>query len=391
MTHSTRLLSRSFALICLANLLAGLSGMMFIQLPRLFKQLGATEANIGLIYSVAALAAVASRPLVGKLLDRQGRRLVLIGTALARCLVVITFVSVDAVDGWAVGLRVIHAVVEGISFATLTTLAADWVPANQRTRGLMLFGISGMSTIAFGAQVSDSIRSHLGFEALFLAAFGLAAASLVASLGIQDHPRLVEEQPSRSVRATLGDAGLWPLWLVAIAFSVAIESHFLFLPTFVDSAGVGSVGLFYAWYAGTAIMLRLVLGWVPDRLGLDRTLVAALGAVSVSLFLVGWASTTSALLAAAVLGGIGHGFTFPILYSLVVTRAETAERGTALSIYTALFDLGPVIGGPLLGGTIRLFGYTSMFRLAGGVAMLGLLAHVRLRRARVAADVLRTS
>ena len=331
---------------------------------------------------------MASRPLVGKLLDRRGRRLVVIGTALARCLVVIAFVTVEAVDSWAVGLRMVQAVVEGISFAALTTLAADWVPANQRTRGLMLFGISGMSTIAFGGQASDAIRSHFGFDALFLTAFGLAVGSLAVSLAIQDHPRMMgaDEQPSRSVRGTLGDPGLWPLWLVAIAFSIAIESHFLFLPTFVDVRGVGSVGLFYAWYAGTAIMLRLVLGWVPDRLGLDRMLVAALGAVSISLFLVGRANTTTELLAAAVLGGIGHGFTFPILYSLVVTRAEPAERGTALSIYTALFDLGPVIGGPLLGGTIRALGYTSMFRLAGAVAALGLLAHLQLRKAQVAVD-----
>lgn len=56
MTHNPRLFSRPFVLTCLANLMAGLSAMMFIQLPRLFKQLGASEANIGLIYSVAALA-----------------------------------------------------------------------------------------------------------------------------------------------------------------------------------------------------------------------------------------------------------------------------------------------------------------------------------------------
>jgi predicted MFS family arabinose efflux permease len=64
-------------------------------------------------------------------------------------------------------------------------------------------------------------------------------------------------------------------------------------------------------------------------------------------------------------------FTFPILSSLVVARAPPSERGTALASFTALFDLGLLVGGPLLGLVLELSDYATMFTVAGLVAAGG--------------------
>ncbi|MFQ5418234.1 MAG: MFS transporter [Myxococcota bacterium] len=50
-----------------------------------------------------------------------------------------------------------------------------------------------------------------------------------------------------------------------------------------------------------------------------------------------------------------------------MSRAREADRGTAMAIYTALFDLGVLVGGPLLGAIVDLFGYTVMFLTAAGI------------------------
>ncbi len=62
-----------------------------------------------------------------------------------------------------------------------------------------------------------------------------------------------------------------------------------------------------------------------------------------------------------MLCGLGHGFVFPILFGMVVGRAREVERGAAMSIFTALFDVGVLIGGPVLGLVIRLAGYPAMY------------------------------
>ncbi len=77
------------------------------------------------------------------------------------------------------------------------------------------------------------------------------------------------------------------------------------------------------------------------------------------------------MLLAGVLCGIGHGFTFPILFGIVVTRASEADRGSAMAVYTALFDVGVVIGGPAFGLLIRVGGFAAMFTGAALTVSLG--------------------
>jgi predicted MFS family arabinose efflux permease len=136
---------------------------------------------------------------------------------------------------------------------------------------------------------------------------------------------------------------------------------FTFLKTFVMKTGIGSVGGFFSAYAGVALALRIFFGWVPDRVGAKRVLFPALIALAVGFLALALAHDDRDVLLAGALCGAGHGYTFPLLFTMVVNRARDADRGTAMSIYTALFDLGVLLGGPLLGGLIDRFGYTTMF------------------------------
>jgi MFS family permease len=73
------------------------------------------------------------------------------------------------------------------------------------------------------------------------------------------------------------------------------------------------------------------------------------------------ADTATDLAVAGVLCGIGHGYTFPILFGLVVTRAPEANRGMTMAVYTALFDIGVLVGGPTLGWIIESAGFSIMY------------------------------
>ena len=63
-----------------------------------------------------------------------------------------------------------------------------------------------------------------------------------------------------------------------------------------DEAGLvmGVMSLiFFAMYAGTAIALRLFLGWLPDRIGQRRVLLPALLILAVGFFVLANASTAA--------------------------------------------------------------------------------------------------
>jgi MFS family permease len=179
------------------------------------------------------------------------------------------------------------------------------------------------------------------------------------------------EEPARGFKAALAQRDLVSLWWITTIFSVALAAVFIFVKTFVMATGVGTVGGFFTAYTFVAIFLRVFLGWVPDKVGPKRLLFPALVTLALGFVIMALAESGRDVLIAGVLCGAGHGYIFPILFGLTVTRARAVERGSAMAIYTALFDVGILIGGPLLGLVIELGGYGAMYGAAAMIVLAG--------------------
>jgi MFS family permease len=133
----------------------------------------------------------------------------------------------------------------------------------------------------------------------------------------------------------------------------------------VDDTGLGSVGLFFSMYVAVAIAERVFLGWLPDRAGKKRVLYPSIGALVAGFLVLAGASSWVGVAIAGALCGAGHGFIFPILSTLLVDRAPETDRGSALSFFTAMLDVGTLIGGPILGVIIDSAGWGPMYVTAG--------------------------
>ena len=57
-----------------------------------------------------------------------------------------------------------------------------------------------------------------------------------------------------------------------------------------------------------------------------------------------------------------------------MSRTPEANRGSTLALFTALFDLGVLIGGPSFGLVIERFGFAAMYALGGIGLALGTVA-----------------
>src|SRR5688572_7087133 len=232
-----------------------------------------------------------------------------------------------------------------------------------------------MLPISIGGWLGGWLLPARGFSVLFGPATALAAGSFGLALAMREAPRpSFPRSGSVGTRAALVQRELGPLWLLGAVFSIVLTAFFVFIKRFVDETGIGSVGSFFSAYTGAALTLRIFFGWLPDRIGQKRVLGPALAALTLGFVVMAGAETQQALLIAGVLCGIGHGFTFPILFALVVSRTPESNRGSTLALFTALFDLGVLIGGPSFGFVIERFGFAAMYA-AGGVGLgLGTLA-----------------
>lgn len=371
-----RLLTRPFVLAWLANMAQGMAFTMFLHFPGFLQSLGADEVQIGLIVGLTAVASIAVRPSVGRAMDQRGRRPVILFGNIVNVAVLALYLTVGQLGIWLYAVRIIHGFAEALLFTALFTYGADQVPASRRTEGIALFGISGMLPIALGGVLGDVVLARWDFDVFFIVVLGFGILSLLLSIPLPES-RLIGrpgEKPQRFL-ASVTQKNLLPLWWITLVFSLALTAYFTFLKTFVIDTGIGSVGLFFSTYAATAIGLRLFAAWLPDRVGAKRVLYPALASMVLGFVVLAAAAGAGAIAVAGVLCGAGHGYAFPIVMGLVVSRAADADRGSAMAIFTGLFDVGALLGGPAFGAIIRFGSYSTMFLSAAAWTLIGGLAY----------------
>jgi MFS family permease len=134
-----------------------LAGSLFVHLPGFLQGLGAGEAHIGRLMAAQALGAILAWPFIGRARDTRGRRVVILAGVSLFVTVVGLYLSIDALGPRVYGIRLLDGVAQAATmwYTALFTHAADVVPAERRTEGLAIFGVSGLVPIGLGAQSGD--------------------------------------------------------------------------------------------------------------------------------------------------------------------------------------------------------------------------------------------
>jgi MFS family permease len=370
--------TRPFLLAWVANFLHSTGFHAFLHWPGWLDQRGETEVVIGLLVAAMSVAAITARPFVGRMMDTRGRRVVMLVGGAIHVLATLLYLALDLVvdPSWMaiVGVRVVHGIAQAAMFSVLFTFAADIVPANRRAEGIALYGISGMIPMAVGVLLGEWVIVDGDYSRVFQLAGACALAGLVVTALL---PETRSGAPGRSFFAAARAPELRPLWFVGTSFAMGLAAYFVFLKTYlIEAPQLGSMTLFFTTYAVAAVLLRLLFGWVPERFGLIRVLVPSLLIGGAGLILIALATGPVHLLIAAFACGVGHGFAFPIISALVVMRAGPDERGSAIALFTALFDLGVLFGGPVFGVSARYADYPTTFALAGGLCLVATVVFV---------------
>lgn len=366
-----RLLTLPFALAFAANLFQGLALHGYLHLPRFLEGLGADEAMVGTIFGTLSGAAIFIRPFAGRVMDGQGRRPVILAGGVIHVVACALYLTVDEIGPWVFVVRGLQGFASGALFSSLFTYAADIVPASRRTEGIGLFGVSGMLPMALGGLLGDLVLSLGTFRDLFLVSVAISTFALLLSLPLREPDR--HSVGGRGFFAAAGQRDLMPIWFVGSMFAMALSGIFSQLANYVSHEDVGTVGVFFSAYSGSAIVLRVFFGWVPDRVGRWRVLGPSLLAMGLAMGLLATAHDWVALVASGIVAGLGHGYAFPILSAVVVERANPADRGSAVSLFTAVFDLGIVVGSPALGAVVEATDYRTMYAVAATLPVIGLI------------------
>jgi MFS family permease len=137
------------------------------------------------------------------------------------------------------------------------------------------------------------------------------------------------------------------------------------------------VGTIRTTYTGGMALFQLPAGFLAERLGERRVLVAGTAVTALGFLVASWAGGMAGLLAVLLVAGLGSGVQHPLSSALVSKAYETGARRTALGTYNFSGDLGKVavpaaiaVGAGALGWRVASAAYGAL----GLVAALALLA-----------------
>ena len=382
---SDRLLTRPFLHVTAAAFVFFLYvGVLVPIVPTYVEdELRGGELGVGLAIAAFAGAAIAARPLIGRLIDRYGRRTVIAGGATLAAISGSLYGFVDSIPVLLV-LRGLTGIGEAALFVGAATLIAELSPGHRRAEAASYFSVALYAGLGIGPIIGEGVIERTSFEVAFLTAAGFAALAAAMSLSLPkwvatasgDDDDLAATAPgaapmptgvtSRRSGAFLHPVALGP-GLVLACGSAAFAVFSAFLPEYSRQLGLSGSGALFAVYSVVCLGVRLVGARLPERLGPRTSGTTTFCVLGAALLLLAAVPQVWALWVAAALVGVAMAFLYPSLMALTVNRAPLAERARAISSFTMFFEIGTAAGALALGAVADVLGKRVGF--AGAVLL----------------------
>lgn len=355
--------------VWLATLLGFLAiGAVLPVLPRYVKgPVGGGDVAVGIVVGAFAISAVVGRPIAGRLADLHGRKPVV----LAGLLLMAASAALLLVPGgvpWLVFARLVVGVGDGWLFTAAVTWVIDLAPEDRRGQTIGLFGIAVWGGLSVGSVIGQAVYSAGSYEAVWLVAAGLPLAGAALAMRLRDPhvPAPAASQP----RFRLPRPAIAPGLALALA-NIGFGTMAGFVVLLLDDRGIAHSSTAFTAFAAAVVFTRLFAGRVPDRFGAAPTAAFAFTAEALGLGVLAMAGSFPVALAGALVMGCGFSLLFPALALAVVSKVDDRERGMALGAFTAFFDIGVGLGGPLAGAVAAASGYPEAFWMGAACAAVG--------------------
>ena len=129
------------------------------------------------------------------------------------------------------------------------------------------------------------------------------------------------------------------------------------------------------------LLSRFFLGGLPDRIAPSRTFYAGLCAMATGVTIVAFTRGPLTSIAGAAILGLGFSFPWASIATTVLRRTPSQQRGSAVGVLSAFYDLF-VGGSSFAAGTLAgNFGYRAAFLLAlGGIMVAAVVGRQVFRR-----------
>ncbi len=363
---SEPLLTREFwTLLAAASVFYLGTGALNALLPRyVVDELSGTELTAGIVMGSLAISALFTRMAFGRMGDRRGARRVLVAGSILGAIALALLSLSSSVEG-AIAARLVLGAGGAAMITGATMLSVELAPESRRSEAAGYVLVSFHVGMGLGPLAGEALLETLTYSQLFaLVAVVKGSASFIA-MGLAHRPGDPHGEPGPLIHPN----AIWP-GACSLFGVFSFNGFLMFLPLYGREVGLSDVGLVFLTSSITIVIVRIVFGSVPDRLGPVRAGSMALALTAFAAFVVaGWSAPLGLFFGAALLAA-GLSLQSPSFIAIAVDGVSPRERGSAMATYTSFFDIANALIGPTFGMLVSLVDYSAAFVTAGVFALV---------------------
>jgi MFS family permease len=336
---------------------------------------------VRLVLTIPAFFIAIGGLFAGQLVDRLGRKPLLIGSALLYGIAGSSGFILNSLGAILVGRALLGLSVAGI-MTGVTTLIGDYYTGQTRANFMGLqaafMGLGGVVFLSVGGFIAD-----LNWRFPFLIYLSAWAILIAIALTIYEPEREIPNQtaPSSTIKPTMPIGVLAMIYGVAWFYMVAFYLIPVQLPFYLQNlsnASAAASGLAIAASTLASAIASLRYGFVKERLGFVSIVVIAFGVAAVGYLIIGIAGNYNVVLIGLIIAGLGFGLLMPNLNVWLSSIIPDVLRGRALGGLTTFFFLGqflsPLVSQPITNeiGLAKTYSFTGVCLLIVAIALLAL-------------------
>ena len=340
---------------------------------------------VRLVLTIPALFIVIGAPIAGFIVDRLGRKYLLITSVFFYGFAGGSGFVLNSLGNILLGRAILGLAVAGIMTSN-TTLIADYYTGQVRAN---FMGLQA-AFMAFGGVIFLSVGgffANLNWRLSFLIYLSawVILPFIVLKLS-EPHRAYISSTVQESNQE---NAVCLPLRLLILIYSLALLMQLIFymiptqLPFYLETlvnASAAQSGLAMAFSTLFAAFGSMVYGQVKACLRFVSILIIAFGLIGIGYIIIGLVSNFEQILIGLAINGLGLGFLIPNLTVWLSTGVPETLRGRALGGFTTFFFLGqflsPILSQPLS----QQIGLDMTYRLTGGLMLLLALTFAGMRQ-----------
>lgn len=351
-------------------------GTMFTAGPRyVTEHLGGTRAIAGFSVSIFFVAAVLTRPVVGRLVDRHGRRPFLVVPPVAIVVLLFGFHLAHSVPA-VLALRFGQGVAGSAFYVAAVTASTDLSPADRRASAVARLSIAIYAGFAFGPLLAEWVFDRGPGTAWTVIGLVAALGAVLAQTLPETRPAgvaaTIAARPAGAPRPRLVHPEAVLPGIALLTLGIGYTSVTSQSTLYARSLGLTSSSILYLTFAVSIVVVRLASGRLADRLGPLAVLFPGMAALAAGLLAMAVAGGLPLAVAGVALVGTGWALVFPACTAWVSGRVPDDERGAVIGSLVAFMDIGQGGGGYLVGAVADAAGFGWAFAVPALAALGGM-------------------